>query len=61
MATTPVPGVPDWHFDVGAEDNRNAEVIQDHLATLSGVRVGRAPAVRWAVARLARMIESGEL
>lgn len=52
--------VPDWHFDVKPEDNGNATVVQDHLSSLSGLSVGRAPAVRWAVAYVAGKIARGE-
>jgi hypothetical protein len=53
-------GVPDWHFDVKPEDQSNAEAVQAHLSGLTGIKVGRAPAVRWAVAYVAGKLSRGE-
>lgn len=53
-------GVPDWHFDVKPVDQQNARTVQDHLSSLTGIKVGRAPAIRWAVAYVAGKLSRGE-
>lgn len=46
-----------WHLDVTADEEKQVQEIAEHLSRVTGVRVSRAAAIRWAVARTRRRID----